>query len=68
MHSSFGHLAVLADHRESPKLRRDVEDLIDINDIPNGVFAEENMHHTFDLREVAVRHVCLLMFDSSRPH
>ena len=62
---------VSADHRESPKLRRDVEDLIDINDIPNGVFAEENMHHTFDLREVAVlnvRHVCLLMFDSSRPH
>jgi hypothetical protein len=37
-----------------PKYDEKVEDLVDVNDIRNGLFATDNVHRAFDPREVAI--------------
>jgi hypothetical protein len=37
-----------------PKHGEEVQDLIDINDIRNGVFANYSIHIAFDRRDVAI--------------
>ena len=44
-----------------PQYEEGVEDLVNINDVHNGVFANDNIHRVFDPCEVAilkVRHPC----------
>jgi len=51
-----------------PKHEEEVEDLVDVNDIRNGVFATDNIHCAFNPHEVAilkVSHICPLTCDSS---
>jgi hypothetical protein len=51
-----------------PNYEEVVEDLTDVNDVRNGVFATENIHRVFDPREVAILKVScanLIIFDLS---
>ena len=53
-----------------PTHDEDEEDLTDINDVRNGVFAINTIHRTFDLRKVVVLKVCHIrwhMFDLTHP-
>jgi hypothetical protein len=52
----FQWLRLIIENR--PSYEENVTDLVDINDMRNGVFASSPIHFAFDKRDVVVLKVC----------